>query len=79
MSGLESDDEIRVFLGGIRRQLNLNCVGSCSADLTGAGCGNIQKREDPHFRAVNDFLEVFEAVGAGGSTVTAGGDSRRQQ
>ena len=79
MAGLESDDQVGIFLRGIRRKLyfELSRILFRSIGLR-AGSRNIQKGENPHFRAVNDLLEVFEAIGPCGSTVTACGHSRRQ-
>ena len=36
---------------------------------------NIEKREDSHFGAVNNLLEIFEIIGPRGSTIAACGDA----
>src|SRR5687767_3000813 len=76
---LESHDQVGILSGGIRRKLYLHLRGILlgSASLRSGG-GNIQKGKNSHFRAVNDFLEVFEAIRSRCSAVAASGDSRRQ-
>src|SRR5688572_12325390 len=77
--GLESDDELGIFLRGIRRKLHFELSGIL---FRFAGLRprsrDIQKGKDSHSRAVNNPFELFKAIGACSAAVAAGGHSRWQ-